>query len=82
MQEYSFNGYIRKEFLPWVFVQKTDNFKDDKLKHGTWEGKVDTKYQLDEDVMELVVPEQHLDKEYPPHKKEDYLASQDYKGIT
>ena len=32
--------------------------------------------------MELVVPEQHLDKEYPTHKKEDYLASQDYKGIT
>ena len=34
---------------------------------------IDAENKLHKDMMELVVPEQHLDKENPSHKEEDNL---------
>ena len=36
---------IRK-VLPWILIEKTDNFKDDELEHCAGESEVYTKYQL------------------------------------
>ena len=68
--------------LPWVLVQKADNLKDDEFKHGAGEGEVDAEDELDQDVMEFIVSEEHLDKEDPTNHEEDNLAGQHYQGVT
>lgn len=58
-------------YIPWI--QNVQNFKYYKLKHSTWKCKVDGKYELYQSMVNLVVFEQLLYKEYPATNEEDNL---------
>ena len=55
-------------------IQYVGDLEDDELEHCAGEGKVDAKDELNDIVVELVVPEQHLDEKYPTDEEEDDLS--------
>ena len=59
--------------LPVPRIQIINDLKYDQLEHGATECKGDGEYELDQQVMDLIVAEQLLHKEYPATNKEDYL---------
>ena len=63
-------------------VEEVDDFKDDQLEHGAGEAEVDAEDELDDPVVQLVVFEEHLDKEDPAKEEETKLTRQNHNRVV
>ena len=76
-EEHGIDGKVPPE-VSRPNVEEVDNLEDDQLKHGAGEAEVDAEDELDHPVVELVVLEEHLDKEDPSKEEESKLTCQNH----